>query len=130
MSWRARPAGASREADRSAKPPHIAGLGPRRARRAYEKEGSIRMDFQFLTLERRDGVATITLNRPDAFNALSLGLARELFHAALDVDEDPAVRCIVVTGAGRALRAGGDVKAFRHHLRRICSLAKARTTDL
>ena len=36
------------------------------------------MDFQFLTLERRDGVATITLNRPDAFNALSLGLGREL----------------------------------------------------
>src|SRR5437660_812166 len=84
MSWRARPAGASREADRSAKPPHIAGLGPRRARRAYEKEGSIRMDFQFLTLERRDGVATITLNRPDAFNALSLGLVRELFREALE----------------------------------------------
>jgi len=34
------------------------------------------MDFQFLILERRDGVATITLNRPDAFNALSLGLGR------------------------------------------------------
>src|SRR5438445_272031 len=130
MSWRARPAGASREADRSAKPPHIAGLGPRRARRAYEKEGSIRMDFQFLTLERRDGVATITLNRPDAFNALSLGLGRELFHAALDVDEDPAVRCIVVTGAGRAFCAGGDVKDFVDNLERIGVLVKELTTYL
>ena len=38
------------------------------------------MDFKFLTLEQKDGVATITLNRPDAFNALSLGLGRDLFH--------------------------------------------------
>src|SRR2546429_914228 len=130
MSWRARPAGASREADRSAKPPHIAGLGPRRARRAYEKEGSIRMDFQFLTLERRDGVATITLNRPDAFNALSLGLGRDLVHAALEVDEDPAVRCVVVTGAGRAFCAGGDVKDFVDNLEHIGVLIKELTTYL
>src|SRR5256885_16804966 len=88
------------------------------------------MDFQFLTLERRDGVATITLNRPDAFNALSLGLGRELFHAALDVDEDPAVRCVVVTGAGRAFCAGGDVKDFVDNLERIGVLVKELTTYL
>src|SRR2546426_295379 len=41
------------------------------------------MNFESLILDRRDGVATITLNRPDAFNALTLGLGRELFHAAL-----------------------------------------------
>ena len=68
------------------------------------------MDFKFLTLERHDGVATITLNRPEAFNALSLGLGRDLFHASLEVDEDPAVRCVVVTGAGRAFCAGQDLK--------------------
>jgi 2-(1,2-epoxy-1,2-dihydrophenyl)acetyl-CoA isomerase len=88
------------------------------------------MDFKFLTLERRDGVATITLNRPDAFNALSLGLGRELFHAALDVDEDPAVRCIVVTGAGRAFCAGGDVKDFVDNLERIGVHVKELTTYL
>src|SRR6266571_2098683 len=88
------------------------------------------MDFQFLTLERRDGVATITLNRPDAFNALSLGLGRELFHAALEVDEDPAVRCVVVTGAGRAFCAGGDVKDFADNLERIGVLVKELTTYL
>src|SRR6266852_2625843 len=88
------------------------------------------MDFQFLTLERRDGVATITLNRPDAFNALSLGLGRELFHAALEVDDDPAVRCVVVTGAGKAFCAGGDVKAFADNLPRIGALVKELTTYL
>jgi 2-(1,2-epoxy-1,2-dihydrophenyl)acetyl-CoA isomerase len=88
------------------------------------------MDFQFLTLERRDGVATITLNRPDAFNALNLGLGRELFHAALEVDEDPGVRCVVVTGAGRAFCAGGDVKDFADNLDRIGVLIKELTTYL
>ena len=88
------------------------------------------MDLKFLTLERREGVATITLNRPDAFNALSLGLGRELFHAALDVDEDPAVRCIVVTGAGRAFCAGGDVKDFVDNLERIGVHVKELTTYL
>src|SRR5258705_11080523 len=88
------------------------------------------MDFKFLTLERHDGVATITLNRPDAFNALSLGLGRDLFHASLEVDEDPAVRCVVVTGAGRAFCAGGDVKDFVDNLDRIGVLVKELTTYL
>src|SRR2546428_13871847 len=88
------------------------------------------MSFEFLTLDRSEGVATITLNRPDAFNALSLGLGRELFHAALDVDEDPAVRCVVVTGAGRAFCAGGDVKDFSDNLERIGVLVKELTTYL
>ena len=88
------------------------------------------MDFKYLTLERSDGVATITLNRPDAYNALNLGLGRELFHAALEVDEDPAVRCVVVTGAGRAFCAGGDVKDFVDNLERIGALVKELTTYL
>jgi 2-(1,2-epoxy-1,2-dihydrophenyl)acetyl-CoA isomerase len=88
------------------------------------------MNFQFLTLERRDGVATITLNRPDVFNALSLGLGRELFHAALEVDEDQAVRCVVVTGAGRAFCAGGDVKDFVDNIERIGVVVKELTTYL
>src|SRR5262249_61380618 len=86
------------------------------------------MDFKFLTLARQDGVATITLNRPDAFNALSLGLGRELFHASLEVDEDSAVRCIVVTGAGRAFCAGGDVKDFVDNLEHIGVHIKELTT--
>ena len=88
------------------------------------------MNFESLILDRRDGVATITLNRPDAFNALTLGLGRELFHAALEVDEDPSVRCVVVTGAGKAFCAGGDVKDFADNLPRIGVLVKELTTYL
>ena len=88
------------------------------------------MTYQHLIVGRRGHVATITLNRPDAFNALDLDLGRELFHAALEVDEDPDVRCVVVTGAGKAFCAGGDVKAFADNLPRIGVLIKELTTYL
>jgi 2-(1,2-epoxy-1,2-dihydrophenyl)acetyl-CoA isomerase len=80
--------------------------------------------------EVRDGVATITLNRPQAYNALNLELMRELFHAALAADEDRAVRCIVLTGAGAAFCAGGDVKDFHQAGDRVGHLIKELTTYL
>jgi len=55
------------------------------------------------------GVATITLNRPDKRNALSDRLTPALREALLTVERDPAVRCVVITGAGNAFCAGGDV---------------------
>jgi 2-(1,2-epoxy-1,2-dihydrophenyl)acetyl-CoA isomerase len=88
------------------------------------------MPYANLTLDRADHVATITLNRPDAFNALNLALGRELFQAVLEVDEDPEVRCVVVTGAGKAFCAGGDVKDFVDNLPRIGILIKELTTYL
>src|SRR3989442_2584299 len=88
------------------------------------------MNVESLIRDRRDGVATITLNRPDALNALNLALGRELFHAALDVDDDPGVRCVVITGAGKAFCAGGDVKDFADNLPRIGALVKELTTYL
>jgi len=88
------------------------------------------MAYQSLTLERKDSVATITLNRPDAFNALNLGLGRDLFHASIEVDEDPEVRCVVVTGTGKAFCAGGDVKDFVDNLPRVGALVKELTTYL
>lgn len=86
------------------------------------------MPYQTLLLERADAVATITLNRPDAYNALNLALGRDLFHAVLEVDEDPAVRCVVLTGAGKAFCGGGDVKEFAESLPRIGVLVKELTT--
>jgi 2-(1,2-epoxy-1,2-dihydrophenyl)acetyl-CoA isomerase len=88
------------------------------------------MAYQHLLLERQDHVATITLNRPEAYNALDLALGRELFHASLEVDEDPGVRCVVITGAGKAFCAGGDVKGFVDNLPRIGILVKELTTYL
>ncbi len=58
------------------------------------------------------GVATITLARPDALNALSLALARALLEAVESADADDAVRCIVLAGTGQGFSAGGDIREF------------------
>ncbi|WP_372728721.1 crotonase/enoyl-CoA hydratase family protein [Nocardioides sp.] len=58
-----------------------------------------------------DGVATLTLNRPDALNAFDLTMARELERFFLTDARDDSVRAVVVTGAGRAFCAGMDLSA-------------------
>ena len=88
------------------------------------------MAFQHLIVERSAQVATITLNRPEAYNALNLGLGRELFAASIELDEDPDVRCVVITGAGKSFCAGGDVRDFADNLPRIGALIKELTTYL
>ena len=70
------------------------------------------MPYTMLRFEQTDHVVTITLDRPDAANALNADLARDLMHAALACDEDPDVRAVVLTGAGRMFCAGGDLKSF------------------
>ena len=60
--------------------------------------------------DRRGGAAWITLNRPEARNALSAPLVNELHGHLQDAIADPAVRCIVLTGAGPAFCAGADLK--------------------
>lgn len=59
-----------------------------------------------------NGVATLTMNRPDARNALTPDMMNGLLAALPRLAADPAVRVVVLTGAGRAFCAGGDVKAF------------------
>lgn len=62
-------------------------------------------------LEKSDGVATITLNRPEAMNALSHALRGELFAACQNISQDKDIRAVIVTGAGeRAFTAGLDLK--------------------
>jgi enoyl-CoA hydratase/carnithine racemase len=58
-----------------------------------------------------DGIATLTLDRPEALNAFDVTMARELEQAFLDAAADDSVRAIVVTGAGRAFCAGMDLSA-------------------
>lgn len=67
------------------------------------------MSAPVLLFERDGAVARLTLNRPDAANSIDLPLARALYDAALTCDTDPAIRCVVLTGAGRMFCAGGDV---------------------
>lgn len=59
-----------------------------------------------------DGIATITLNRPDRRNAMSLPMIERLGELIAETEADPAARVLVLTGAGRAFCAGGDVQQF------------------
>ena len=64
-------------------------------------------------LDVHDRVATVTLSRPDSYNALTLEVARELLSAALRCEADPEVRAVVLTGAGKHFCFGGDLRAMR-----------------
>ena len=69
------------------------------------------MNFQFLKYEVKEGVATITLNRPDVYNALNDGITYELQDAFKAVAKDEQVRVVVLTGEGKAFCSGQDLKA-------------------
>jgi len=61
-------------------------------------------------MEKRGAVVTLTLNRPDSFNALTYELADELAEVTNSLARDDSARAIVITGAGKAFCAGGDLK--------------------
>jgi 2-(1,2-epoxy-1,2-dihydrophenyl)acetyl-CoA isomerase len=63
-----------------------------------------------LLLDRTDGVATLTLNRPESMNSLSVALKEALIAALAEVRDDPAVRAVVLAGAGRAFCVGQDLR--------------------
>ena len=65
---------------------------------------------QVVLEERKGNVAVIRLNRPDKLNALNVELGRVLVHALLHASQDSSVRAVVITGAGRAFCAGGDLE--------------------
>ncbi len=66
--------------------------------------------YQFVRVELEDGVATLTLNRPDSLNAVNTAMHHELEDLFTQVQQDRDVKAVVLTGAGRAFCAGGDVK--------------------
>jgi enoyl-CoA hydratase/carnithine racemase len=70
------------------------------------------MTYECLLHEVKDGVATLTLNRPERLNALGGTLREDLFDAITRTAADRDVRVIVLTGAGKGFCAGGDVKAM------------------
>jgi enoyl-CoA hydratase/carnithine racemase len=69
------------------------------------------MAFQEILLDVADGVATITLNRPDKLNAFTGRMMHELIEAFDRTDADDGVRVVIMTGAGRAFCAGADLSA-------------------
>src|SRR3954454_23025525 len=67
-------------------------------------------DDQVLLVERQDGVTTLTMNRPQAMNALSRDLRRALVKAFAALATDDETKVVILTGAGRAFCAGLDLK--------------------
>ena len=67
-------------------------------------------DYQDILLERRGRVGLITLNRPEALNALNLALMTDVVTAATELDADTGIGAIVLTGSARAFAAGADIK--------------------
>jgi 2-(1,2-epoxy-1,2-dihydrophenyl)acetyl-CoA isomerase len=79
--------------------------------------------FETLLHEVSDGVATITLNRPDVLNALNSTMRRELLAAVKAAARDDATRAVAITGAGRAFCAGADLRggSGEREFRRVLS---------
>src|SRR6476659_1001250 len=86
-------------------------------------------DVSPVLLEVADGVATITLNRPDAMNSLDVATKEALLVAVRRVADDAAVRCVVLTGTGRAFCVGQDLKEHISILRSEASDDLFRTVD-
>ena len=71
------------------------------------------MSYQQIRYDVQDRIATVTLDRPEQLNAWTDVMAEEVYQAMHAADADEAVRVIVLTGAGRAFCAGGDVTGFK-----------------
>jgi 2-(1,2-epoxy-1,2-dihydrophenyl)acetyl-CoA isomerase len=69
--------------------------------------------------ELSEGVATLTLNRPEALNATNDALYRELSALLTQIRDDPAVGCVILTGAGRGFCAGADVKSMNPDMKTL-----------
>jgi enoyl-CoA hydratase len=98
-------------------------------------------DSVFLLDRHGDGTATLTMNRPEKLNAMNRAYFEQLRAVMAAVDDDDDIRSLVLTGAGRAFSAGGDIESFetltdvraaRNHLRLVFdafdSVARCATT--
>ena len=71
------------------------------------------MEYTTILTDKKDGILRITLNLPDRLNALDLVMREELKDAFLDARNDKSVKVVVVTGAGKAFCAGGDISTMK-----------------
>ena len=73
------------------------------------------MNYENILLDQKDGIATITLNRPDKLNAYTTEMGDEVTHAFRALQRDAGVRVIILTGAGKAFCAGADLEHLKAH---------------
>ncbi len=74
------------------------------------------MAHEFISVSVNEGIATITLNRPDVRNAINDKMRAELIEAFTEADADKSVRAIILTGAGKGFCSGGDIAGMRSRL--------------
>jgi enoyl-CoA hydratase len=79
--------------------------------------------YQHLIVDKQDGIALITMNRPEVYNATNNRLHYELGRIWLDIGEDPEVRVAIITGAGKAFSAGGDLDMIETFLGDAAAIA-------
>ncbi|MFC1914000.1 enoyl-CoA hydratase/isomerase family protein [Chloroflexota bacterium] len=72
------------------------------------------MSYKYLLVEKEESIAIITLNRPEAMNAFSLDMIREMGRVMRDLEKDKKVKVIIITGAGRAFSVGGDLNEYKN----------------
>ena len=87
------------------------------------------MQYETLLVEKKDGVAVVTLNRPDKLNAVSLDMRLEFLDLLDNLTVDDEVRVVIVTGAGRAFCAGADISEFQEEIAESKE-KQARTKDM
>ncbi len=67
------------------------------------------MEEQRIVLQKKDNIASVTLNRPEKLNAMTLRMLQDLADALASADQDNETRVVVITGAGRAFCTGTDI---------------------
>jgi len=73
------------------------------------------MDYKDILFDVSEGIATITMNRPNKLNAYTTEMGDEVTHAFRDVQRDPEVRAVILTGAGKGFCAGVDLEHLKAH---------------
>lgn len=71
--------------------------------------------YRYIQFEKREGVGTLTLNRPEKFNGMNDPLIAECIDAIRSAESDPEIGALLVTGAGKAFCAGGDINEMREN---------------
>jgi 2-(1,2-epoxy-1,2-dihydrophenyl)acetyl-CoA isomerase len=88
------------------------------------------MTYGTIRFELRDGVAHLTLNRPEQQNAMNLEMTRELSALVASWIDDPAIRAVLIRGAGANFCVGGDVKAFGARVDALPPYVRPMATEL
>jgi len=73
------------------------------------------MVYETLLFKKKDKIATVILNRPDQLNALDMVMRKELQSVLTEITNDKTIRVLILTGAGKAFCAGGDIKVMSSH---------------